>query len=153
MKRDSLYHILDRAFRRALEELQKSESSAAIVDLYLLPNPDTATFTVFDDEDHVLVKVPVPIWEEQYETVDTTDAALTDCESVLKEIVHAVKAEGGFDKINIMKPFSVLMVDDEMETISELLLLDDEQLILDDDFLKHMDKELDEFFEQLMADI
>jgi len=152
MKRDALYHILDRAFRQALERLQKSESSASIVDLYLLPNPDAGEFSVFDDEDHLLEKVNVPIWEEECETVDT-DAALVECQVILKEIAHAIYNEGIFDQINIMKPFSVLMVDEEMETISELLLIDDEQLILDDDFLKQMDEELDDFYKQLMSDI
>jgi len=152
MKRDALYHILDRAFRQAIERLQKTESSASIVDLYLLPNPDAGEFSVYDDEDNLLEKVNVRVWEEEIETVDT-DAALVECQSILKEIAHAIFDEGLFDQINIMKPFSVLMVDEEMETIAELLLIDDEQLILDDDFLKHMDEELDEFYKQLMSDI
>jgi hypothetical protein len=152
MKRDALYHILDRAFRKALEQLKETDSSASIVDLYLLPNPDAGEFTVFDDEDHVLVKVPVSVWEDQFETM-STEESLKECESVLKEIVYAVKEEGGFESLNIIKPFSVLMVDEEMETLAELLLIDDEQLLIDDDFLKHMDEELDGFFKQLMSDI
>jgi uncharacterized protein YaaN involved in tellurite resistance len=55
--------------------------------------------------------------------------------------------------LNIIKPFSVLMVDEEMETIAELLLIDDDQMLIDDDFLEHMDDELDGFFKQLMSDI
>ena len=152
MKRDALYHILDRAFRNALVQLRETESSAAIVDLYLLPNPEAGDFTIFDDEDHVLVKVSVSVWEEQYENMDS-DAALQECELVLKEIVQAVKEEGVFEQLNIMKPFSVLMVDEEMETISELLLIDDEQYIIDDDFLKNMDEDLDNFYKQLMSDV
>jgi len=152
MKRDTLYHILDRAFRKALEQLKTPESSAAIVDLYLLPNPDAGDFTVLDDDDNVLVKVPVVVWEELYETADSEET-LQECESILKEIVHAVKEEGGFEDLNIIKPFSVLMVDEEMETIAEILLIDDEQMLLDDDFLEHMDEELDGFFKHLMSDI
>ena len=152
MKREALYHILDHTFRKAMAQLDKSDSSAAIVDLYLLPNPDAGDFTILDDDDHVLVKEPVSVWEEQYETMDS-DEALKECESVLREIVHVVKEEGGFGHINIMKPFSVLMVDEEMEIIAEILLIDDEQMLLDDDFLDHMDKELDGFYKQLMSDI
>jgi len=152
MKRDALYHILDRAFRKALEQLQENEDSASIVDLYLLPNPDAGDFSIFDDEDHLLVKVPVSVWEEQCDTLDS-DVALQESESILKEIVHHVKDEGGFNHINIMKPFSVLMVDEDMETLAELLLIDDEQVLLDDDFLKHIDEELDGFLKQLMSDI
>lgn len=152
MKREALYNILDHTFRKAMAQLDKSVSSAAIVDLYLLPNPDAGDFTILDDDDHVLVKEPVSVWEEQYETMDS-DEALKECESVLREIVHAVKEEGGFEQINIMKPFSVLMVDEEMEIIAEILLIDDEQMLIDDDFLDHMDKELDGFYKQLMSDI
>jgi hypothetical protein len=152
MKKEALYHLLDRAFRKALEQLEVSESQAAIVDLYLLPNPEAGEFSVFDDEDHELIKVPVDIWQENYETLDN-EAELKECEVLLVEIANKIKDEGLFDKINILKPFSVLMVDEEMETLAELLLIDDEQYLVDDHFLKHMDQELDEFFEKLMADI
>ncbi|MCX6309612.1 MAG: hypothetical protein NTY32_12535 [Bacteroidia bacterium] len=152
MKKEALYHLLDRAFRNALEQLEVSESQAAVVDLYLLPNPEAGEFSVFDDEDHELIKVPVAAWQEEYETLDN-EAELKECELMLREIVHKVKDEGVFEKINILKPFSVLMVDEEMETLAELLLLDDEQYLVDDHFLKHIDEELDAFFEKLMADI
>jgi len=152
MKKEALYHLLDRAFRKALEKLEVSESQAAIVDLYLLPNPEAGEFSVYDDEDHELIKVPVDVWQENYETLDN-EAELKECEVLLVEIANKIKDEGLFDKINILKPFSVLMVDEEMETLAELLLIDDEQYLVDDHFLKHMDQELDEFFEKLMADI
>ena len=152
MKKEALYHLLDRAFRKALEQLEVSESQAAIVDLYLLPNPEAGEFSVIDDEDHLLIKVPVAVWQENYETLDS-EAELKECESLLSEIVHKANDEGAFERINLLKPFSVLMVDEEMETLAELLLLDDEQYLVDDHFLKHMDEELVAFFEKLMADI
>jgi hypothetical protein len=152
MKKEALYHLLDRAFRKALEHLEVSESQAAIVDLYLLPNPEAGEFSVFDDEDHELIKVPVDIWQENYETLDN-EAELKECEAILVEIANKVKDEGIFERINILKPFSVLMVDEDMETLAELLLIDDEQYLVDDHFLKNMDEELDAFFEKLMADI
>ncbi|HET9571883.1 MAG TPA: hypothetical protein VFP20_10800 [Bacteroidales bacterium] len=152
MKKEALYHLLDRAFRKSLVQLEVSESQAAIVDLYLLPNPEAGEFSVFDDEDHELIKVPVEVWQENYETLDN-EVELKECEAMLTEIANKIKDEGLFDRINILKPFSVLMVDEEMETLAELLLLDDEQYLIDDHFLKHMDEELDAFFEKLMADI
>jgi hypothetical protein len=152
MKRDALFQTLNHAFRKALDKLLDTESSAAVVDLYLFPNPESGDFTIFNDEDQVLVKVSVPVWEEQYESMDT-EAALNECEELLREIVNNVKNEGLYEKLNILKPFSILMVDEEMETISELLMIDEEQLLLDDEFLKHMDEELDGFLKQLMSDV
>jgi len=58
-----------------------------------------------------------------------------------------------FETINILKPFSVVMVDEEMEVLSELLTIDEEELMLNDEFLKHMDDELDSFYKQLMSDL
>ena len=152
MKRDALFQTLNHAFRKALEKLIDTESSAAAVDLYLFPNPESGDFTIYDDEDQILVKISVPVWEEQFESLDT-ESALKECEEILREIVYNAKEEGLYEKLNIIKPFSILMVDEEMESISELLMLDEEQLLLDDEFLKHMDEELDGFFKQLMSDM
>jgi hypothetical protein len=152
MKKEPLYHTLDYAFRKSLEKLKDRESSAAIVDLYLFPNPDSGDFTIFDDENNVLVQLSVPAWEEQFQGFDT-DAALKESESSLREIVNQVKEEGLYENLNILKPFSVLLVDEEMEVITELLTIDEEQLLLNDDFLKHMDEELDGFYKQLMSDL
>lgn len=152
MKRQALFQTLDSAFRKAIERLMLSTSSAAIVDLYLLPNPEAGDFTILDDEDNILVKASVQVWEEQFEPSET-DTLLKECEEILREVINNAKNEGLFEKINILKPFSILLVDDEMETIAELLLIDDEQLLLDDEFMKHIDQELDGFFKKLMSDI
>lgn len=147
----ALYELMDQAFHKALVQLQDSESRAAIVDLYLQPNPEAGEFVILDDEDHALIKIPVSDWQEKYETIDV-DYELKQAEAALSEIVTKANAAGAFDTLNILKPFSVVLVNDEMEQLAELLLLDDEQVMLDDSFLKNMDQELDDFFQKLMAD-
>ena len=82
-----------------------------------------------------------------------SELALSESENILREIVNTAKEEGLFDNLNILKPFSILMVDDEMETLAELLMIDDDQLLLDDDFIKQMDHELDTFLKDLMSDV
>ncbi len=151
MINEPLSHTLDFAFRKALDKLKVRESSAAIVDLYILPNPDSGDVTVMDDEDNVLVKCPVPAWEDQSDRVET-DEALGACEPLLRTIVQKIHQEGLFEELNIIKPFSVLMVDEEMEVLAELLTIDEEQLLLSDDFFKHMDEELEVFYKRLMSD-
>ena len=152
MKIQALYDIMDCATRKALEILQVSDSHTAIVDLYLQPNPEAGEFTVLDDEDHTLVKMPVDVWQEQYETIDV-EAELKIAEEVLRKLIQVLNKEGLFETISTIKPFSVLMINEDMETLAELLLLDDEQYVLDDDFLNHLDKDLTNFYEKLMSDI
>ena len=152
MKSEPLLHTLEHAIRKSLEKLKTRESSAAIVDLYIQPNPESGDVTIFDDEDNVLTKVPVPEWEELNEGIDT-EQVLTDCAESLRPLMAALLEEGLFETVNIMKPFSVVMVDEEMEVLAELLTIDDEELMLDDAFLKQMEEELDVFYKQLMSDV
>ena len=147
-----MYHTLNFAVRRALDRLKEKEkeTSAAVVDLYLFPNPETGDFTVYDDEDTELVSVSVPAWMEQGEGFDS-EVALKECVPLLKNIVHKAYSDGLFDGVNMLKPFSVLLVDEEMEVIAELLTIDEEDLLLNDDFLKRVDEDLEVFYRHLMS--
>ena len=45
---------------------------------------------------------------------------------------------------------TILVVDDEKETLAELLLMDDDTLLVNDELLKGLDEELDEFLKKLL---
>ena len=47
-----------------------------------------------------------------------------------------MKENGSFDKLTILKPYSFVLVDEDKETISELLLVDDDTLLVNDELLK-----------------
>ncbi len=50
-----------------------------------------------------------------------------------------------------MKPYSFVLVDEDRETVAELLLVDDEDtLLLNDELLKGLDEELDAFLKDLL---
>jgi hypothetical protein len=152
MKTEALSFTLEFAFRKALSKLKERKSDAAIVDLFLCLNPESGDFTVLDDEDNSLIKLSVPAWEEIPEGTDTDDL-LGEGERALREITLKCMNEGLFEQLNILKPFSVLMVDEEMEVLAELLTLDEEQVLLNEEFVKQMEDELDTFYNNLMADI
>jgi len=42
------------------------------------------------------------------------------------------------------------LVDEDKETVAELLLVDDDTILVDDELLKGLDKELDEFLKNLL---
>ena len=71
--------------------------------------------------------------------------------NILKGALNAIKDEGELDHICLMKPYSFVLVDDDKETVSELLLVDDEDtMLLDDELLKGLDEELDAFLKDLL---
>ena len=61
-----------------------------------------------------------------------------------------MKESGEFAKLTILKPYSFVLVDEERETIAELLLVDDDTLLVNDELLKGLDQELDAFLKELL---
>ena len=79
------------------------------------------------------------------------DDFYTEIEPLLRAEVTALKEQGLLDKLSLMKPYSFVLVDDEKETVADLLLMDDnETLFLNDELLKGLDEELDAFLKDLL---
>ena len=73
-----------------------------------------------------------------------------NAERILRPILCRMKESGEFDKLTILKPYSFVLVDEERETIAELLLVDDDTLLVNDELLKGLDQELDAFLKELL---
>lgn len=71
-------------------------------------------------------------------------------ERILSSLLCNMKNEEKFDKLTILKPFSFVLVDDDRETIAELLLMDDDTLLVNEELLKGLDEELDSFLKELL---
>ena len=70
---------------------------------------------------------------------------------ILRGEINALKDTGVLDKLAIMKPYSFVLVDEDRETVTELLLIDEEDtLLLNDELLKGLDEELDAFLKDLL---
>jgi hypothetical protein len=52
--------------------------------------------------------------------------------------------------MSILKPFSFVLEDDERESITELYLVDDDTVIIDEELMSGLDKDLDDFLEKLL---
>ena len=59
---------------------------------------------------------------------------------------------GLFDKMNILKPYSCTLIDENKETIVDLIYMDDDTLVLDSELLKGLDEEMNEFLKQLLEE-
>ena len=52
--------------------------------------------------------------------------------------------------MSFLKPYSFVLVDEEKETVAELLLIDDDTILVNNELLKGLDKELDDFLKDLL---
>lgn len=120
--------------------------SATVTDLYFQVDRATGTLTIFDDDDRELSQATIEEWKE------TTQEQPAAIEKTLRTELVQMQKVGLFDKMNILKPYSCTLVDEEKETIVDLIYMDDDTLVLDSELLKGLDEEMNEFLKQLLEE-
>lgn len=137
--------LLETTIRQAIGKYACGCEQTIVTDIHLQANQGSGEFFLFDDDDNELASAIL----EEWMTYDGDDF-YTSMERILGNLLANLKSQGAFDKLTIMKPFSFVLVDDEKETITELLLIDDDTLLLNDELLKGLDEELDAFLKELL---
>ena len=102
--------------------------------------------SIFNDDDQLLGQLVVKEWVEA-----NPENFMADAEMVLKKVLNQLMGSGEFTLLNIVKPYSFVLIDASKETVAELLLVDeDETLIISDELLKGLDEELNAFLKDLL---
>ena len=136
---------IESAIQKAVGKYVCGSDQTAVTDIHLQPDQTSGQLTIFNDDDEELANVMI----EEWATYDGDDF-MENVEPSLKSILCRMKEAGDFEKITILKPYSFVLVDEDKETVAELLLVDDDTILVDDELLKGLDKELDEFLKNLL---
>ncbi len=113
-----------------------------VTDFYI--NVNNGDLTIADDDDNCLARVHILEWENEHnEEV---------FEKALRSILNTMNEKGDFESLNIAKPYSFVLTDDDKQSIVDLLIVDDDTLILSEDLLKGFDEEMNEFLKQLLEE-
>lgn len=135
------------SLRNAINDMAKkyiTAETAMVTDFHIYVNGDNGTLTIYDDDDNSLARVHIKEWENVH------DEKLF--EKVLRGELARMQKEGIFESINIVKPYSFVLVDEDKEAIVDLLYIDDDTLILSEDLLKGFDEEMNDFLKHLLED-
>lgn len=141
----SALSLLEDTIRRATGKYSCGCEQSIVTDIHLQANQSAGEFIIFDDEDEELASTTIEEWAS-YEG----DDFYKHLERILSSILCNLKNEGVFDKLTVMKPFSFVLVDEDKETLAELLLIDDDTLLVNEELLKGLDEELDAFLKELL---
>lgn len=134
------------ALKTALCRYTSEGDETVVTDIHLQPNSESGELIIFDDDDQELSRTIINEWVE-YES----DDFYTVVEPILRAEVEALKESGKLEKLCLMKPYSFVLLDEDKETVAELLLVDeDDTLLLNDELLKGLDEELDAFLKDLL---
>ncbi|MBR5893736.1 MAG: hypothetical protein IKZ37_08895 [Bacteroidaceae bacterium] len=136
--------------REAIVQMTKrftTTEETIVTDFHFQLNTESGNLSIFDDDDNTLATAHIAEWEKFHQE---------DCyeviENELRKLLNEIQKEGVLDNMNVPKPYSCLLVDDDKETIVDLLYVDDETYIITNDLLEGFDKEMDEFLRHLLEE-
>lgn len=135
------------SLREAIKEMARNYVTAeetAVTDFHLFVNGDTGTLTIYNDDDATLARVHIKEWENCHDE--------KQFEKALRGELAKMQEDGIFDNLNILKPYSFVLIDEDKEAIVDILYIDDDTLILSEDLLSGFDEEMNDFLKHLLEE-
>lgn len=135
---------IQRAIRKVAEKFPAT-AEPVLTDIHLQVKPESGELLAYDDDMNELTRIVVTQWLEPTEEdlYEAAEIAIKQSINGLREIV---------DAMSVMHPFSFVMLGEDEETMADLYVVDDDTLILDSELLSGLDKELDQFLNELMKE-
>ena len=136
---------LNRALRKIADKFPANEEATLLTDIHIRVNQETGELTVFDDDDKEITRSVIEQWIDNKD-----DDFYNDITGVLRSTLQKHKAQ--VEQMSILKPFSFVLEDDDRENLAELYVVDDDIVILDEELMAGLDKDLDSFLSNLLKE-
>lgn len=139
--------LIESTIRKAIGKYPCGCEQTIVTDIHLQPVNSSGELFIFDDNDEELACTTI----EEWLTYDGDGVDFyRDIERILHTVLNRMKESGNFDNLPIIQPYSFVLVDEDKETITDLLLIDDDTLLVNEELLKGLDEELDSFLKELL---
>jgi hypothetical protein len=116
-----------------------------MTDIHVRVYQDSGELITFDDNDEEITRGLVEQWID-----NTDDDFYTAIPPIIRKCIEHQKAL--VENMGIMKPFTFVLENDEKEPLEELYIVDDDLVIIDSDMMQDLDKDLDDFLDNLLKD-
>lgn len=137
------HNRLQEAIIRMSKEFITAEETT-VTDFHVYVDGNNGDVSIMDDDDNNLARVHISEWDGVH------DEELFEKE--LRAVLGEMHKNGNFDNLNIAKPYSFVLTDEDQQSIVDLLIVDDDTIILSEDLLKGFDEEMDEFLKKLLEE-
>lgn len=131
----------------AIEKMARNYVTAEetrVTDFHIKVNGENGDLSIHDDDGNALARVHIIEWEGVH------DEEIFEKE--LRSMLGKMQEKGVFESLNIAKPYSFVLTDDDDVSIVDLLIIDDDTLILSEDLLAGFDEEMNEFLKHLLEE-
>ena len=137
---------IERCIRRTAEKIPANPDTSLMTDIHVRVFQDSGEVITYNDNDVEIARGVVEQWIN-----NTDDDFYTAIPPIIRQCIERQKAL--VDNMGIMKPYASVLENDEKEPIEELYIVDDDLLIIDTDMMmQDLDKDLDEFLDNLLKD-
>ena len=136
---------VDRALRKIADKFPRHEEASQLTDIHLRVTQDTGELVAFDDDDNEITRCIIEQWIDNKE-----DSFYNDIANILRNQLNKQKAL--VEQMSILRPYSFVLENDEHENLAELYLVDDDTVIIDEELMAGLDKDLNDFLAKLLKD-
>lgn len=143
----SLNKETDKRLQDTIKEMVSryiTATETAVTDFYIKVNSETGILSIEDDDSNQLTTIHIKEWEGAEEKAVY--------EKELRSVLTRMQNSGDFDSLNIAKPYSFVLTDDDNQSIVDMLIVDDDTLILSEDLLEGFDEEMNDFLKHLLEE-
>lgn len=140
----ALQQIKD-AITTAVTAFPADVEALPMTDIIVQVSQDSGEFVVSDDDNNELCRMNIAEWSNY-----SGEDFYGDIQPVLRRCINEQRET--LLQAAIMKPFSILLVDDDGETVADLYTVEDDTVVLDDEMIRKIDEDLDDFLDKLMKE-
>ena len=134
---------LERALRKLAEKFPENQEAAMLTDIHIRVSQDTGEVTILDDDDRELTRCVVEEWIDNKD-----DDFYENITSVIRQCLSTNSQLS--DNLSILKPYAFVLEDDEHDAVAELYVVDGDTVIVDPELMAGLDKDLDDFLDNLL---
>lgn len=139
---EQTYQQIERALRKAASKFSPNDETKSLTDLYIQVKQESGELKIYDDDDNELTRCVIEEWIGN--TDETFYSAICP---ILTQTIE--KCKDITENVAILKPYSYVLMDEEGDTVTDLYLVDDENILISGKLMEHLNDDLDQFWEKL----
>ena len=138
-------HQIERTLRKVVARFP-SDADPVMTDLHILVSPYTGEIRTYNDDDEELARCVVEEWIKV-----PKDGLFEGVTPILRRCIEEMRSS--IEEMGILKPFSFVLIDEDHETLQDLVLTDNEEtLVLDNKVIDGLTDDVDDFLKQLLEE-
>ena len=134
---------LQRFFKKISQKFPSSDAPSLVTDIHVFISPESGEMIAYDDDGQEITRCVVEQW------INCTDENFyPEASNQLQHTCEAMRST--LEELGILKPYSIVLEDDENTTVAELFLADDDTVIIGQDLMHNLNSELDDFLASIL---